>query len=99
MVTGDAIDTLRRTADPSKNVAAPDDDGDLHPRLLNVDDLIGNVRQNVRLDAVTPSAHERFAGEFKEDAFVARGGHVVRFISEVRRQKSEVHFSIEEGLD
>ncbi len=79
VVAGHAIDALSRAAHPPENVPAPDDDGDLHAGLLHVNDLVGDVRQNVGLDTVAPPAHERFTREFEKDAFVTRR-HWRRFI-------------------
>ena len=77
VVGGGAIHAARARGDAAEDVAAADDDGRLHAHRLDLADLAGDLRGNGRIDAVALLAHEGFAGEFQEDAFVeARsGGH------------------------
>ena len=70
----------RRKTRAAEDVAAADDDADLHAGLLHLDDLAREPAQHFRIDAVVGLAHQRFAGEFQQDALVLDvGGPCVAF--------------------
>ena len=49
------------------------------PIALDLGDVLGDLRRDGRIDAVGLLAHQGFAGEFQEDAFVGgAGGGVTR---------------------
>ena len=65
----------------AEDVAAADDDGRLDAHALDFGDVLGDLRGDGGIDAVGLLAHEGFAGELEEDAFVGergRGSHETR---------------------
>ena len=72
VVGGRPVHAARARRDATKDVAAADDDGGLDTHALDFGDVLGDLGGDGRIDAVVLRAHERFAGEFQEDAFVGR---------------------------
>ena len=78
VVGGGAVHAARAGGDAAEDVAAADDDGGLDAHALDLGDVLGDLRGDGRVDAVGLRAHQGFAGEFEEDAFVSggrRSGH------------------------
>ena len=63
---------LRAGRQAAEDVAAADDDGGLDAELLDLADVLGDLRGDGRVDAELLLAHQGFAGELEEDAAVAR---------------------------
>ena len=73
---------VHRTARAGRHAAkdiptAQDRDGGLDAHGLNLGDISGDLRGYGRVDTVVLLAHQRFAGQFQENALVRgrRGGH------------------------
>ncbi len=67
---------------PAKDVAAADDDGDLHAVLGGVVGLPGDVQHGVHGDAALAGMDETLAGDFQHHAAVlGHRGRLHRFIS------------------
>ncbi len=65
----------RAGRDAAEDVAAADDDRRLDAHRLDLGDVLGDLRRHGGIDAVGLLAHQGFAGEFQEDAFVGGDGH------------------------
>ena len=74
VVGGRAVHAARAGGDAAEDVAAADDDGGLDAHALDFGDVLGDLRRDGRIDAVGLLAHQGFAGEFEEDAFVGGRG-------------------------
>jgi len=74
VVGGRAIHAACAGRNAAEDVAAADDDRRLDTHALNLGHVARNLRRDGRIDAVGLFAHQRFAGEFQEDAFVGGGG-------------------------
>ena len=59
---------------PAIDVPGPDDDRELETVRLHLDDLTGDRRQPLRVDAVRLLAHQRFAGELQQQPVKRRAG-------------------------
>ena len=70
VVGGRAVHALGARRQAAEQVAAADDDGDLDAELLDLADLLGDLRGDRRVDPERLLAHEGFAGEFEEDAAI-----------------------------
>jgi hypothetical protein len=76
-----AVHAARAGGDAAEDVAAADHDGGLNPHALDLGDVTRDLRRDRRIDPVVLSAHQGFAGELEEDAFVGerrRVGHGLR---------------------
>ena len=65
-----AIDPLRRRRHPPDDVAAAHDHRRLHAEFVDFADLVGDSRDDVRLDAERPLPHEGFARQLEENPVV-----------------------------
>ncbi len=72
VVAGDAVHAGAREARAAEDVAAADDDGDLHAHRVDLADLAGDALEHRRVDAVVRDAHQGFAAQLHQDAPVAR---------------------------
>ena len=72
---------LRAGGEAAEQVAAADDDGGLHAELLDLADVLGDLRRDGGVDPELLLAHEGFAGEFQEDATVG-GADIGAIISD-----------------
>ena len=61
----DAVHALRGALEAAEDVAAADDDADLHAGLGGLDDLVGVFIQSLRVDAILLAAHQGLAAEFQ----------------------------------
>ena len=81
VVGGRAVHAPGAGGDAAEDVAAADDDGGLRRRALDFGDVLGDLCRDGRVDAVALLAHQGFAGQLEQNAFVcgrARGGHEAR---------------------
>ena len=67
VVGGDAVHAGARQARAAEDVAAADDDGDLHAHLDDVLQLAGDALDDRRIDAVVAVAQQGLARELHED--------------------------------
>ena len=61
----------RRGRQAAEDVAAADDDADLHAAGVDLGHLAGDERAERRVDAVRPVAEQRLAGQLQQDPLVA----------------------------
>ena len=81
VVGGRAVHAARARGDAAEDVAAADHDRGLDAHALDLGDVARDLRRNRGIDPVVLFAHQGFAGEFEEDAFVwerRRVGHEMR---------------------
>ena len=69
-----AVHPLRGGGDAAVDVAAADDDRELQPLRLDVDDLTGDLVDRLRVGAVLVIPHQRLARELQEDAAESGSG-------------------------
>ena len=69
-----AVHPLGRGGDAAVDVAAADDDRELQPLRLDVDDLTGDLVDRLRVGAVLVIPHQRLARELQEDAAESGSG-------------------------
>jgi hypothetical protein len=96
VIAGYAVDAVRGRGHAAKDVAAADDDRDLHAHLLHFRDLVRDVGEDVGVDAGAPSTHEGFTGQLEKDALVFGLRHSRRFIAERRLRRAA--FSCLQGV-
>ena len=73
VVAGRAVHPARRGGQPAEDVAATDDDPDLHAGAVDLRDLAGDERADRRVDAVLAIAQQRLAGQLEQDPLIAQG--------------------------
>ena len=81
VIGGRAVHAARARGDAAEDVAAADHDRGLDAHALDLGDVARDLRRNRGIDPVVLFAHQGFAGEFEEDAFVwerRRVGHEMR---------------------
>ena len=67
VVAGHAVDAAVARGQAADDVAAADDDGDLHPQGVDVADLVGDRRHHRLVDAEGLRAHQGLARELEQD--------------------------------
>ena len=72
VVGGRAIHPCRTGRHAAKDVAAADDDRDLHAKAHHFGDLGDNAIDRLALDAVAVAAHQRLAGQLEQDSPIRR---------------------------
>ena len=75
VVAGGAVHPARAGGEPPEDVAAADDDGGLDAERLDLLHVVRDLRRDGRIDAVLLLAHQGFARELQQDAFVGRVWH------------------------
>jgi hypothetical protein len=68
-----AFDTLLAAGDTAENVAAADNDDDLHPEFADFGDLRGHVVDGLRVNARRLGSSQRLPAEFQQDALEPGG--------------------------
>ena len=64
-----AVETLPGPAQPAEDVAAADDDADLHSHVVHLLDLLCILGQTLFVDAVTLFAHKALPAQLEENPF------------------------------
>ena len=72
VIAGDAIHAGAGQARSAEDVAATDDHCHLHAHLHELLQLVGDALDDGRFDAVIAFAHQGFAREFHQNAFVRK---------------------------
>ena len=87
-----AIHAVGAAGDAAEDVAAAHRDGHLHAVINDVLDLLGQVVDDLRIDAITVIAHERLARKLQQNAMVliSLGGLGSFFWHECPFQKSQL---------
>ncbi len=75
VVAAGAIHAARAGGQAPEDIAAANHDGRLDTEVLDVFDVPGDLGGDGRVDAVLLLAHQGFARELQEDAFVGGVGH------------------------
>ena len=68
VVGGGAIHAPRAARHAAEDVAAADDDGDLHAEIADLGHFLGDAGDHGGIHAVPLIAHQGFAGQLEEDA-------------------------------
>jgi len=77
MVGGDAIHVASLLGNAAKEIAASDNDGDLHTERMNIGEFGSDFVDAERVDSEALRGGEGLAGKFEEDAFENWFGHAV----------------------
>ena len=73
VVAGRAVHPAGGRCQAAEDVAATDDDPELHAQAVDLRDLLGDERTELRVDAVLAVAQEGLAGQLEQDPLVAQG--------------------------
>ena len=68
MVALDTVKALSGSREATEDIAAADDDTDLHAHIVDVLDLLCILGQTLFVDTITLRANQAFAREFEKNA-------------------------------
>src|SRR4029077_2412164 len=89
VVAGGAVEAALGCREAAEDVAATDDEGDLHAHLMHSLDLRGDRLHHLEIDAVVTFAAKRLTAQLEQDAVVLRRavGNLAQFSLMLKRAK------------